>query len=160
MTDLMTYPHTKSHISQESQVFLSLLTTWCDPQRSVSPWSAWRPERSRWRWVCRRRQRSGRRLFLNSDREISQRAAQGHSAQNTSRNTSFDHGTLHRHRRHHRDRQHVVKPCYFVTHPDPKISSPLNLKMGHGVPKSLISSPLVHFFLTTVPQMVENTVQK
>ena len=45
-----------------SQVFSSLFTTtWCDPQRSVSPWSAWRREasaarRSRRRLVCRRRQ--------------------------------------------------------------------------------------------------------
>ena len=36
---------------------------WCDPQRSVSQWSAWRPEasaprRSRPRWACRNRQRS------------------------------------------------------------------------------------------------------
>ena len=63
MTDLMTYPYTTSHISFKSQVFSSLLTTWCDPQRSVSPWSAWRlqasaPRRSRRRLVCRRRQRS------------------------------------------------------------------------------------------------------
>ena len=54
----MTYPYTTSHISLTSQVFSSLLTTWCDPQRSVSPWSAWRPEASAPRWVCRRRQRS------------------------------------------------------------------------------------------------------
>ena len=63
MTDLMTYPYTTSHISLKSQVFSCLLTTWCDPQRSVSTWSAWRPEASaprRWRprWVCWRRQRS------------------------------------------------------------------------------------------------------
>ena len=64
MTDLMTYPYTTSHISLKSQVFSSLLTTWCDQQRSVSPWSAWRPEasaprKSRPRWACRNRQRSG-----------------------------------------------------------------------------------------------------
>ena len=60
----MTYPKTTSHIALNSQVFSSLLTRWCDPQRSVSPWSAWRPEasaprRSRWRSLCRNRQRSG-----------------------------------------------------------------------------------------------------
>ena len=63
MTGLVTCPYTTSHISLKSQVFSSLLTTWCDPQRSVSPWSAWRPEapaprRSRPRWACRNRQRS------------------------------------------------------------------------------------------------------
>ena len=47
-----------------SQVFSGILTTtWCDPQRSVSPWSAWRREasaarRSRRRLVGRCRQRS------------------------------------------------------------------------------------------------------
>ena len=58
MTDLMTYPYTTSHISLKSQVFSSLLTTCCDPQRSVSTWSALRPEasaprRSRPRWMCK-----------------------------------------------------------------------------------------------------------
>ena len=55
---------TTSQIFFKSQVISSFLTTWCDPQRSVSPWSAWRPEasaprKSRPRWVCRNRQRSG-----------------------------------------------------------------------------------------------------
>ena len=66
MTGLMTYPYTTSHISLKSKVFSSFLTTWCDPQRSVSPWSAWRPEasaprtrKSRPCWACRNRQRSG-----------------------------------------------------------------------------------------------------
>ena len=64
MTDFTTYPYTASHISLKSLLFSSLLTTWCDPQRSVSPWSAWRPEasaprKSRSRWACRNRQRSG-----------------------------------------------------------------------------------------------------
>ena len=63
------------------------------------------------------------------------------------KNTSLTrHLTLHRHRRHHRDRQHVLKPCHFVTHPEPKISRPLNLKMGQEVPKTLVLSPLAHFF--------------
>ena len=63
MTKMMTYPYTTSHISLKSQVFSSFLPTWSDPQRSVSPWSAWRreasaPRRSRRRLVCRTRQRS------------------------------------------------------------------------------------------------------
>ena len=54
----------KPHFPQDPQVFSGILTTtWCDPQRSVSPWSAWRREawaakRSRRRMVCRCRQRS------------------------------------------------------------------------------------------------------
>ena len=60
-----------------------------------------------------------------------------------------------------RDRQHVVKPCYFVTHPELQISSSLNLKMDQEVPKNPYFEPLGSLFvLTTVPQMVENTVVK
>ena len=62
VTDSMTFPHTTSHISLKIPSVCNLLTT-TYPQRSVSPWSAWRREasaarRSRRRLVCRRRQRS------------------------------------------------------------------------------------------------------
>ena len=33
---------------------------------------------------------------------------------------------------------------FFVTHPEPQMSSSLNLKIGQEVPKTLISSPLGH----------------
>ena len=81
MTDLMTYPFTTSHISLKSQVFSSLLTTWCDPQRSVSPWSAWRREASAAKKIAAALgvpEATTKRLA--ADPEISHRAAQGHSA--------------------------------------------------------------------------------
>ena len=58
-----TYPCTTASFPSKSQLFSGILTTWYDPQRSVSPWSEWRPEasaagRSRRRLVCRCRQRS------------------------------------------------------------------------------------------------------
>ena len=55
--------HHKPHFPQDPKCFSSLLATWCDPQRSVSPWSAWRrgasaARRSRRRLVRGCRQRS------------------------------------------------------------------------------------------------------
>ena len=82
MTDLMTYPYTTSHISHKSQVFSSLLTTWCDPQKSVSPWSAWRCEasaarRSRRRlvWRCRQRAALAAKAALGWRRGVAQHRA-------------------------------------------------------------------------------------
>ena len=43
----MTHPSRQSmhhSFTPKSQVFTGILTTWCDPQRSVFPWSTWRPE--------------------------------------------------------------------------------------------------------------------
>ena len=71
-------------------------------------------------------------------------------------------GTLHRHRRHHRDRQHVVKPCCSVTHPCTKNFGLPQPQNGPRSPKNLENEPLssfFFFFLTTVPQMVENTLK-
>ena len=56
--------HHKPHFPQDPKLLSGILTTTrCDPQRSVSPWSAWQPEasaarRSRRGLVCRCRQRS------------------------------------------------------------------------------------------------------
>ena len=47
----------------------------------------------------------------------------------------------------------MVKPCCFVTHPEPQISGPLYLKMGQEVPKTS-NGPRGPFFLD-FPQMVE-----
>ena len=63
MTDSMT-PFHASLIICKSQVFSGFFTTWCDPHRSVSLWSAWRREasvarKSRRCLVYRCRQRSG-----------------------------------------------------------------------------------------------------
>ena len=52
MTDPMTHPHTTSHTSLKPQVFSGVLTTWCDPQRSVLPWSAWRRRCALWKTCC------------------------------------------------------------------------------------------------------------
>ena len=53
------------------------------------------------------------------------------------------------------------KPCYYVTHREPKISPSLNLKMGPRGPKNLENDPASSFFfLTAVPRVEENTVQK
>ena len=72
------------------------------------------------------------------------------------------HGTLHRHRRHHKHRQHVIKPCCFVTHFCTKNFALPQPQNGPRSPKNLENEPLgsFFFFLTTVPHMVENTVQK
>ena len=69
--------------------------------------------------------------------------------------------TLHRHRRHHGDRQHVVKPGVLWHISRTEISTSLNLKMGQGVPRTWFRSPCVFSFSsTTVPQRAENTVHK
>ena len=137
--------HHKPHFLK-SQVFSSLFTTWSDPQRSVSPWSAWRPEasaprRSRPRRACRKRQRSGRRLFSNSDRGTSMCAARRHSAKTrhlTPRHSPQEPAAPQR-------QTTGGKTCCFVTaYPEPKF----------------ISIPLCFFTFssTTVLQTVENTV--
>ena len=92
---------------------------------------------------------------MNSDLEISHRTAQ----KTQRKNTSFDSLVLHRHQRHHRDRQHVVKPCCFVTHPEPKISGLVNLIMGQEVPKHIENVPRGPLFVCSVPQMAENTCE-
>ena len=69
--------------------------------------------------------------------------------------------TLHRHRRHHGDRQHVVKLAVLWHISRTEISTSLNLKMDQGVPKTWFRSPCVFSFSSTiVPQMAENTVHK
>ena len=69
--------------------------------------------------------------------------------------------TLHRHRRHHRDRQHVVrKTCCFVTHIPNRNFDLRQPQNGPRGPKNLISVPqCFSFSSTTVPKMEENTVQ-
>ena len=64
---------------------------------------------------------------------------------NTSFNTSFDSMALSTDTDGTTETDNI-KPCYFVTHPEPIISSTLNLRFGQEVPKTLISSPLAHFF--------------
>ena len=65
MTDSMTLIHApRASFPSNHLCFSGILTTWCDSQRSISPWSAWRREasaarRSRRRLVCRGRPRSG-----------------------------------------------------------------------------------------------------
>ena len=60
MTDSMTHIHaTQASFPSRSQVFSGILTTWCDRQRSVSQWSAWRREASVASLVYRCRERSG-----------------------------------------------------------------------------------------------------
>ena len=54
--------------------------------------------------------------------------------------------TLHRHRRHHRDRQHVVKPAVSWHISRTEIPNSLNLKLGHGVQKPDFDLPV--FFLS------------
>ena len=56
LDDLSIYQ--KPHFPRDPKCFSGILTTtWCDPQRSVSPWSAWRREAAR-HLVCGCRQRS------------------------------------------------------------------------------------------------------
>ena len=100
-------------------------------------------------------------FFLNSDHEISHRAAQRHSAKNTSLNTSF-HTPWHAAQtltapQTQTTRGETLLFCHTSLHQKFRA---LNLKMGQEVPKTLKTGPLPHYFLTTVPQMVENTVQK
>ena len=78
--------------------------------------------------------------MLNSDLETPHRTRQRHSARTRHYHVIWLHGTLHRDRRHHRDRQHVVKPWYFVTHPERKIRAPWTC------PKNPDFEPLGSFF--------------
>ena len=56
------------------------------------------------------------------------------------------HGTFHRHRGHHKHRQHVVRPCCSVRHPCTKNLDHFNLKMGQEVQKTLKTITLAHYF--------------
>ena len=165
MTNLMTYSYTTSHIYHKSQVFSSLLTTRCDPQRSVSPWSAWRPEasaprKSRPRWACHNRQRSGtclRRLNASV-------AARGSYVEQW----SWDFASYHaKTQRKNTSLSRHLTPWHSPQRQTTRGKTMLfcdaswtkKIELPEPVPKTLISSPLAHFFLPPVPQMVENSAK-
>ena len=56
------------------------------------------------------------------------------------------HDTLHKHRGHHKHRQHVVKPCCSVTHPCTKNFRPPDPQNGPRSPKNLEIEPLGSLF--------------
>ena len=77
--------HHKPHFPQITSVFKPSHNKVRSTEERFDIWSAWRPEatvprRSRPRWACPNRQRIGRRLFLNGDPEIWNRAARRHGA--------------------------------------------------------------------------------
>ena len=147
--------HHQPHSPKITSV-LKPLTTWCDPQSNVSPWSAWRPEASAPRKS--RPTTKQQAAFLNSEPETSHRAAQRHSAKNTSFHTPW------------RTPQTPTAPqrqttrgknCCFVTHIPNRNFDPSQPQNGPRSPNNLISIPLCFSLSsTTVPQMVEKTKKK
>ena len=161
----MTYPHTTSHISlnipsvfrhshnnmvrsAEERFAVERMATRGFGSKKIAA-ALGVPEATTKRWLRR----------LRSDGDMASRNIGQKNVINTSFDTPWYSPQTLTEPQRQTTRGKTLLFCY--TSPYQKFREHLNLKMGQVVPKTLIpNSPGPLCFFTTVPQMVENTVQK